>query len=66
MPEYRISEIAKQDLIRIHQYGESQFGEEQADKYFNSFFEKFEFTEERPYAFESAEFIKEGSTIAVR
>lgn len=32
MAEYKISEVAKQDLIRIHRYGTMQFGEEQADK----------------------------------
>ncbi len=60
MAKYRISKVAKEDLIRIHQYGTHQFGEEQADKYFNAFFEKFELIEERPYAFESAEFIRAG------
>ncbi|MEM6831278.1 MAG: type II toxin-antitoxin system RelE/ParE family toxin [Bacteroidota bacterium] len=60
MAEYRISKVAKEDLIRIHQYGTHQFGEKQADKYFNDFFEKFELIAERPYAFESAEFIKTG------
>lgn len=60
MAEYRISKVAKEDLIRICQYGMHQFGEEQADKYFNTFFEKFELIAERPYAFESAEFIKTG------
>ncbi|MEM9338172.1 MAG: type II toxin-antitoxin system RelE/ParE family toxin [Bacteroidota bacterium] len=60
MAEYRISKVAKEDLIRIHQYGTHQYGENQADKYFNDFFEKFELIAERPYAFESAEFIKTG------
>lgn len=60
MPKYRISKAAKEDLIRIHQYGTNQFGEDQADKYFNAFFEKFESIAQRPYAFESAEFIKTG------
>lgn len=60
MAKYRISEVAKQDLIRIHQYGTSQFGEEQADKYFHAFFEKFNLIAERPYSFESVEFIKSG------
>lgn len=60
MAEYRISQVAKEDLIRIHQYGTHQFGEEQADKYFNAFFVKFELIADRPYAFESAEFIKTG------
>jgi len=60
MAEYRISRVAKEDLIRIHQYGSAQFGMEQADKYFNAFFDKFELIAERPYAFESVDFIKSG------
>lgn len=60
MAEYRISNVAKADLIRIHQYGSVQFGTEQADKYFNDFFDKFELIAERPYAFESVNFIKSG------
>ena len=36
MAEYKISEVAKEDLIPIHQYGTQQFGEVQADKYFNA------------------------------
>ena len=60
MGKYRISEVAKEDLIRIHHYGTLQFGEEQAEKYFNAFFEKFELIANRPYSFESVEFIKNG------
>jgi toxin ParE1/3/4 len=32
MIKYRISNEAKEDLIRIHQYGVKKFGERQADK----------------------------------
>jgi toxin ParE1/3/4 len=34
MAEYRLSNEAKNDLIRIHQYGVEKFGEIQADNYF--------------------------------
>jgi toxin ParE1/3/4 len=60
MAEYRISQVAKKDLIWIHPYGTYQFGDEQADKYFNAFFKKFELIAEKPYSFESADFIKIG------
>ena len=60
MNQYLISEIAKEDLVRIHRYGTAQFGEKQADRYFDAFFEKFELTAQRPHSFESAEFIKSG------
>ncbi len=60
MAEYRLSITAKEDLIRIHHYGVEKFGIEQADKYFNSFFDYFKIISERPYAFESIDFIKPG------
>ncbi|QCK13781.1 type II toxin-antitoxin system RelE/ParE family toxin [Mangrovivirga cuniculi] len=60
MAEYRLSNEAKNDLIRIHQYGVKQFGESQADKYFNTFYNYFDIIAERPFSFESVDFIKEG------
>ncbi|MEY8847295.1 type II toxin-antitoxin system RelE/ParE family toxin [Psychroserpens sp. XS_ASV72] len=60
MADFRISNTAKEDLIRIHHYGIRKFGIDQADKYFNSFFEYFEIIAQRPYSFESVDFIKKG------
>ncbi len=62
MAEFRISNTAKEDLIRIHQYGVKNFGNTQADKYFDSFFEYFEIIAQRPFSFESVDFIKKGCT----
>ena len=42
MANYKLSMVAKEDLIRIHHYGVKTFGLKQADKYFNSFFVHFE------------------------
>ena len=58
MVKYRLSNEAKNDLIRIHHYGIEKFGMTQADKYFESFFEYFDIIAERPYSFESVEYIK--------
>lgn len=60
MAEFRISNTAKEDLIRIHHYGVKNFGNIQADKYFDSFFEYFEIIAQRPFSFESVDFIKKG------
>ena len=60
MAKYRLSNEAKEDLIRIHRYGVKKFGMSQADKYFDSFFEYFDIIAERPYSFESVEFIRKG------
>ena len=47
--KYKLSNLAREDLIRIHHYGVTKFGMAQADKYFNTFFEHFEMIEQRPY-----------------
>ena len=60
MALYKLSNEAKSDLIRIHQYGIEQFGEVQADKYFDSFFDYFELIAERPYSFEAVDYLKTG------
>ena len=60
MAKYRLSNTAKEDLVRIHHYGVEKFGMVQADKYFDSFFEYFEIIAQRPFSFESIDFIKEG------
>lgn len=60
MNDYRLSNDAKADLIRIHHYGAMKFGMTQADKYFDSFFEYFDIIAQRPYSFESVDYIKEG------
>lgn len=58
MAKYRLSNEAKNDLIRIHQYGVEKFGITQADKYFESFFEYFDIIAQRPFSFESVDYIK--------
>jgi len=60
MGEYRISNAAKEDLIRIHHFGVERFGITQADKYFDTFFDYFEIIAQRPLSFESVDYIKEG------
>ncbi|WP_108868653.1 type II toxin-antitoxin system RelE/ParE family toxin [Aquimarina aquimarini] len=58
MAKYRLSNEAKNDLIRIHHYGVKKFGMTQADKYFYSFFEYFDIIAQRPFPFESVDYIK--------
>lgn len=60
MAKYKLSNVAKEDLIRIHQYGVKKFGVKQADIYFNSFFDHFDLIAERPLSFEAVDFIKPG------
>lgn len=58
MAKYKLSNTAKEDLIKIHHFGVKKFGTTQADKYFESFFDFFEIIAERPFSFESVDFIK--------
>ncbi|MBW6480924.1 MAG: type II toxin-antitoxin system RelE/ParE family toxin [Bacteroidales bacterium] len=60
MVKYRLSNEAKEDLIRIHHYGVEKFGMAQADKYFYSFFDYFDIIAKRPFSFESVDYIKKG------
>ncbi len=60
MAEYRLSNAAREDLIRIHHFGVEKFGIIQADKYFDTFFDYFEIIDQRPFSFESVDYIKEG------
>lgn len=60
MAEYRLSNEAKNDLIRIHHYGIQKVGITQADKYFESFFEYFDIIAKQPFSFESVDYIRKG------
>ena len=60
MAKYRLSNVAKEDLIRIHQYGVQKFGLAQADKYFDTLFEYFEIISQRPFSFESVDYLRKG------
>lgn len=60
MAKYRLSNTAKEDLIRIHHFGVERFGVKQADKYFNTFFKYFEIIARQPLSFEAADYIKPG------
>ncbi len=60
MRKYKLSNAAKEDLIRIHHYGVKKFGVRQADKYFDSFFEYFDIIARQPFSFESVDYIKQG------
>ncbi|SDY11065.1 toxin ParE1/3/4 [Lutibacter oricola] len=60
MSNYRLSNTAKENLIRIHHYGIKTFGEKQPDKYFDIFFEYFDRISKSPFSFESVDYIKIG------
>lgn len=60
MGDYRLTEDAKADLIRIYQRGLQEFGDVQAEAYFNAFFDRFEMLAERPLAYPAVDNIRVG------
>ena len=60
MTKYKLSNVAKDDLVRIHHYGTKTFGVKQADNYFDSFFKYFDIIAQRPFSFESVDYIRLG------
>lgn len=59
-PSYRLSNIAVEDLTRIHQYGVETFGTAAAEIYIDQFFDHFEKIASRPWAFEEVPHIRPG------
>lgn len=57
---YRLSNIAVEDLTRIHQYGVETFGTAAAEIYIDQFFDHFEKIASRPWAFEEVPHIRPG------
>lgn len=60
MGSYRLSEAAKSDLARIYRRGFREFGEAQADAYFNALFDHFARIAERPLLFPAVDDIRPG------
>ncbi len=60
MADYKLSNAAKEDMIRIHQFGMYKFGETQAHSYIDSIFQHFKMITQRPTAFEAVDHIKVG------
>lgn len=60
MADYRISNEAKDDLIRIYRYGVIRFGEAQAEKYFSALYEQFESIAINPEHYQALDHIKPG------
>jgi len=60
MENYKLSENAKSDLKRIYRRGIVEHGENQADKYYNTFFNRFEQIAEQPYLYQEVAHIRAG------
>jgi len=60
MATYRLSENAREDLRRIYRRGLREYGEAQADEYYNALFERFEEIAEQPFLYPALDDIREG------
>ena len=60
MATYRLTENAKEDLRRIYRRGLREYGEAQADEYYNALFDRFEEIAEQPLLYPAVDDIREG------
>jgi toxin ParE1/3/4 len=60
MRPYKLTGDAKSDLKRIYARGFREYGEEQAERYFNAFFDHFEQLAEQPFAYPAVDHIRAG------
>jgi toxin ParE1/3/4 len=60
MVNYRISEQARRDLQRIYRRGILAFGEDQADKYFDALFRRFDELAAQPQRYQAVDDIRPG------
>ena len=60
MASYRISEAAKGDLKRIYRRGVLEFGEAQADRYFNALFGRFDVIADHPFRYPAVDDVRAG------
>jgi len=60
MRSYRLTLDAKSDLQQIYNYGFLNWGEKQADKYFNTFFDCFDEIAKNPDLYQSVDHIRKG------
>ncbi len=60
MGSYKISSEAKEDIRIIYHHGVRTWGVEQADKYYNALFDRFEKIANTPYMYQSVDYIRKG------
>ena len=60
MGNYKLTEGAKDDLLRIYRYDVKEFGEAQADLYYDVLIRHFEKIAENPYIYQAVDHIRKG------
>lgn len=57
---YKLSNEAKIDLARIYWRGVEEFGEQQAERYYDALIQRFDEITEAPYKYQAVDHIREG------
>lgn len=57
---YKLSNDAKMDLARIYWRGVDEFGEQQAERYYDALIQRFGEIVEAPYKYQAVDHIREG------
>jgi toxin ParE1/3/4 len=57
---YKLTEDAKDDLLRLYRYGVKEFGETQADLYYDLLIRHFEQIADNPYLYQAVDHIRKG------
>ena len=60
MPDYRLTEAAKEDLVTISQYGDEHFGEAQSNRYRDQLKHRFSVLTEQPFLYQEVDHIRAG------
>lgn len=60
MTQYKLTNEAKMDLARIYWRGVEEFGEVQAERYYEAFFCRFDEIAESPFKYQAVDHIREG------
>ncbi len=60
MPDYRLAESAKEDLVVIAQYGDEHFGVAQSDRYRDQLKQRFSVLADQPMLYPAVEHIRAG------
>ncbi len=60
MGSFKLTTAAKADLTRIYRRGLHAYGEKQADKYYNAFFDRFEQIAQQPFLYPAVDTIRPG------
>ena len=57
---YKLTEDAKDDLLRLYRYGVKEFGETQADLYYDLLIRHFKQIADNPYLYQAVDHIRKG------